>query len=90
MLTVTVSDKGQVVIPVEIRRRLGITPGCQLDFSLDGHVIRAEVKRQVAQTHVEDGFGMLVCKRPGKRRLVDFDVALAMRESEGDREDDRS
>jgi AbrB family looped-hinge helix DNA binding protein len=89
MLTVTVSDKGQVVIPVEIRRRLGIKPGCQLDFSLDGHVIHAEVKRQVAKTNAEDGFGMLVCKRPGKRRLADFDVALAMRESDGDREDDR-
>jgi antitoxin PrlF len=88
MLTVTVSDKGQVVIPVEIRRRLGITPGCQLDFSLEGHVIRAEVKRQIAQTHPEDGFGMLVCKMPGTRHLADFDVAAAMRESEGDREDD--
>lgn len=85
MQTVTVSDKGQVVIPVEIRRRLGITPGCQLDFSLEGHVIHAEVKRQVVQTNVEDGFGMLVCKRPGKRRLVDFDVALAMRATEDDR-----
>jgi AbrB family looped-hinge helix DNA binding protein len=80
MLT-TVSDKGQVVIPVEIRRRLGITPGCQLDFSLEGHVIHAEVKRQVAQTTVEEGFGMLVCTQPGKRRLADFDVALAMREA---------
>jgi len=79
MLTVTVSEKGQVVIPVEIRRRLGIAPGCQLDFSLEGHVIRAEVKRQVVPTNVEDGFGMLVCKQPGKRRLADFDVALAMR-----------
>lgn len=50
----------------------------------------AEVKRQVAQTNAEDGFGMLVCKRPGKRRLADFDVALAMRgRSEGEREDDR-
>lgn len=85
MLIVTVSDKGQVVIPVEIRRRLGITPGCQLDFSLEGHVIRAEVKRPVVQTNVEDGFGMLVCERPGKRRLADFDVALAMRESKDDR-----
>jgi AbrB family looped-hinge helix DNA binding protein len=85
MLTVTVSDKGQVVIPVEIRRRLGITPGCQLDFSLEGQVIRAEVKRQVAPTRVEDGFGMLVCKRPGERRLADFDVAAAMRESDDDR-----
>lgn len=90
MSTVTVSDKGQVVIPVEIRRQLGITPGCQLDFSLDGHVIRAEVKRQIVPTKADDGFGMLVCKRPGKRRLADFDVALAMRESEGDGEDDRS
>ena len=81
MPTVTVSDKGQVVIPVEIRRRLGISPGCQLDFRLEGHVIHAEVKRQVAQTNVEDGFGMLVCTHPGKRSLADFDVAHAMRES---------
>ena len=29
MHTVTVSDKGQVVIPVQIRRRLGIAQGCQ-------------------------------------------------------------
>lgn len=79
MLTVTVSEKGQVVIPVEIRRRLGIAPGCQLDFSLEGHVIHVEVKRQVVPTNAEDGFGMLVCKQPGKRRLADFDVALAMR-----------
>ena len=85
MLIVTVSEKGQVVIPVEIRRRLGITPGCQLDFSLEGHVIRAEVKRRVVQTNAEDGFGMLVCKRPGKRRLADFDVALAMLEARDDR-----
>ena len=81
MPTVTVSDKGQVVIPVEIRRRLGISPGCQLDFKLEGHVIHAEVMRQVAQTNVEDGFGMLVCTQPGKRRLADFDIALAMRET---------
>jgi AbrB family looped-hinge helix DNA binding protein len=81
MQTVTVSDKGQVVIPVEIRRRLGITPGCQLDFSLEGAVIRAEVKRLVTKTNVEDGFGMLVCKPSAKRRLADFDVALGMRET---------
>lgn len=85
MQTVTVSDKGQVVIPIEIRRRLGITPGCQLDFSLEGQVIRAQIKRQVAPTRIEDGFGMLVCKRPGERRLADFDVAAAMRESDDDR-----
>jgi len=85
MQTVTVSEKGQVVIPVQIRRRLGIAPGCQLNFHLEGQVIHAEVKRNVTSTSVEDGFGMLECKQPGKRRLADFDVALAMREAQNDR-----
>ncbi len=85
MQTVTVSDKGQVVIPVQIRRTLGITPGCQLNFHLEGKVIHAEVKRQVAATNVQDGFGMLKCKQPGPRRLADFDVATAMREALDDR-----
>ena len=85
MQTVTVSEKGQVVIPVQIRRRLGIAPGCQLNFHLEGQVIHAEVKRNATPTSVEDGFGMLECKQPGKRRLADFDVALAMREAQNDR-----
>lgn len=85
MPTVTVSHKGQVVIPADIRRKLGIAPGCQLDFHLEGHVIHAEVKRQLAPTRAEDGFGMLVCNKPGTRSLADFDVALAMREGADDR-----
>jgi AbrB family looped-hinge helix DNA binding protein len=97
MPTVTVSDKGQVVIPAEIRRRLGIRPGCQLDFRLEGNVIRAEVRRQITPSSAEDGFGLLVCRRPGERRLSDFDVCTAMREAsavresvaQSDRDDDR-
>ena len=85
MQTVTVSDKGQVVIPVQIRRRLGIAPGCQLSFSLEGQVIRVEMKRQVVPSAVQDGYGMLVCKLPGKRRLADFDVSKAMRDHADDR-----
>lgn len=85
MLTVTVSHKGQVVIPADIRRKLGITAGSQLDFRLEGNVIHAEVKRQLPPTQAEDGFGMLVCKKPGKRSLADFDVAQAMREGSDDR-----
>ena len=57
MQTVIVSDKGQVVIPAEIRRRLGITPGCQLEFSLEGNAIRVEVKRRIQPTRPEDGYG---------------------------------
>jgi AbrB family looped-hinge helix DNA binding protein len=84
MATVTVSEKGQVVIPAEIRRRLGIVPGCQLDFTLEGSTIRVEIKRQIQPTRPEDGYGMLVCKKPGERRLADFDVADAMREAADD------
>ena len=85
MQTVTVSEKGQVVIPVQIRRRLGIEPGCQLDFSLEGQVIHVAVKRQMVPTTPQEGFGMLVCKQPGQRKLADFDVAMAMREAADDR-----
>jgi AbrB family looped-hinge helix DNA binding protein len=84
MQTVTVSEKGQVVIPVQIRRRLGIAPGCQLNFSLEGQIIHVEMKRQRVPTEPQDGFGMLVCKKPGQRRLADFDVAKAMREVNDD------
>ncbi len=85
MATVTVSEKGQVVIPAEIRRQLRITPGCQLDFSLEGNTIRVELKRRVQPSRPEDGYGMLVCTKPGERRLADFDVAQAMRDAADDR-----
>ncbi len=85
MSTVTVSEKGQVVIPANIRKLLGITPGCQLDFSLEGSTIRAEVKRKVTPSSVDDGFGMLVCKVGSQRNLSDFDVAEAMRRLVDDR-----
>jgi len=86
MTTATVSNQGQVVIPAEIRRRLGITSGSQLDFTLEGNVIRIEVQRRIRPTRVEDGYGLLTCKESGERRLSDFDVAAAMREAGDDRD----
>jgi len=80
MSTATVSEKGQVVIPAEIRKLLGIAPGTQLDFTVEGQSLRVEVARRAVPTRVEDGYGMLVCRKPGKRRLAEFDVARAMRE----------
>lgn len=79
MPTVSVSDNGQVVIPAAIRHRLGIEPGTQLDFELEGDSIRVRLIRSIKRARPEDGYGMLRCDRPGERHLADFDVAEAMR-----------
>jgi AbrB family looped-hinge helix DNA binding protein len=42
-MIVTVSEKGQLVIPAEIRRLLGITPGTRLNLLPDGGGFRALV-----------------------------------------------
>jgi AbrB family looped-hinge helix DNA binding protein len=85
MSTVTVSDKGQVVIPAAIRHRLGIVPGSKLDFELEGDSIRVKPLRPIKPTRAEDGYGLLRCDQPGERRLADFDVAATMRGERDDR-----
>lgn len=40
-----VTSKGQVTIPQEIRKRLGITPGTEVEFRLDGDGARLERAR---------------------------------------------
>lgn len=80
MTTVTVSDKGQVVIPASIRRNLGIKPGMELDFEVEGSSIRVSLRHGVPPASIESGYGMLKAKPSRKpRSLIDFDVAEAMR-----------
>jgi len=47
-----VTQKGQVTIPVEVRRALGIEPGSEVDFDLDGHGARLVVSRYRAAEEV--------------------------------------
>ena len=89
MSTVTVSDKGQVVIPAPIRRRLGIAPGSKLDFELEGDSIRIRLRKSIPPSRAEDGYGLLRCDLDGERRLADFDVADAMRDGTRDSGNDR-
>ncbi|MCV7144663.1 AbrB/MazE/SpoVT family DNA-binding domain-containing protein [Mycobacterium riyadhense] len=35
-----VTSKGQVTIPRDVRRRLGIETGTEVDFEIDGDVVR--------------------------------------------------
>ena len=78
MSAVIVSPKGQVVIPAEIRKQLGITPGSLVSVSVQAGAVRIALERPVkASTHAE-GFGLLRYAGPA-RRLADFDVAALMR-----------
>ena len=75
MQTVTVSEQGQVIIPINIRKQLDITAGTQLILILENAGLRVELQKRIQQTRAEDGYGLLICKEPGERHLADFDVA---------------
>ena len=79
MAAATLTEKGQVVIPAEIRARYELTPGTQVEFVDEGGTIRLIVRRRVAPSDPAAGYGMVKVKpkhaadRP--RRLLDFDPA---------------
>jgi AbrB family looped-hinge helix DNA binding protein len=73
----TVSAKGQVVIPHAIRLELGITPGSEVEAYREGNGVVIRLKHARPMSTLEDGVGML--KYAGKKKLADFDVATEMR-----------
>ncbi len=79
MPAATLTEKGQIVIPAEIRARYQLTPGTQVEFVDEGGTIRLVVRRRVARSDPATGYGMIKIKpRRGKkaiRRLSDFDAA---------------
>ena len=82
MAAATLTGKGQVVIPAEIRTRYALTPGTQVEFVDEGGVIRLVVRRRVAVTEPAAGYGLVKprsTKRPDGRRLGDFDAASLTR-----------
>jgi antitoxin PrlF len=42
-----ITSKGQVTIPIEVRTRLGLLPGTEVEFEVDGDAVRL--------TRVKDG-----------------------------------
>lgn len=75
MGSVTVSVKGQVVLPAEVRRRMKIEPGTRLnvELSADGQAVTLRHPAGEKTSRVEDGFGLLKARR--HVRIEDMDGA---------------
>ena len=82
MAAATLTEKGQIIIPAEIRSRYELTPGTQVEFVDDHGSIRLVIRRRVTPADPAAGYGMvkIAATRAGgrPRRLADFDVASTL------------
>lgn len=72
MSATSVTSKGQVTIPHDVRRQLGIRQGSRVAFKVVGDHAELQVVGQPAEVGVS-GFGMLKTSQPCAP--ADFDVA---------------
>lgn len=75
MESTSVTSKGQVTIPKEVRQKLGIRQGSRVEFALVGD----HLEMRVSSTPVPElasGFGLL--KSPLAAVPVDFDAATTL------------
>jgi antitoxin PrlF len=71
-----VSSKGQIVLPVDLRRRLGLAAGARLEISEEADGLRLRVTRALPTADIADLAGMVKAPSIGvPRRLEDFDPA---------------
>ena len=76
MSTLLVSSKGQIVLPAELRRRLGMGAGARLEVLEEADGLKLRVVRAVQKTEVASLAGMVRLPARGvPRRLQDFDPA---------------
>jgi antitoxin PrlF len=68
---VRVTSKGQVTIPQDVRRRLGIEPGTEVDFTVDDDGVR------LVRRSSESG-PALVAQMRGRRVKMSTDEILAL------------
>jgi len=83
MSAATLTEKGQIVIPADIRARYELTPGTQVEFVDEGGAIRLVVRRRITPSDPAAGYGLVRVKpksgKGGARRLADFDPASLLR-----------
>ena len=66
MPAATLTEKGQIVIPAEIRELYQLTPGTQVEFVDEGGTIRLVVRRRVARSDPAAGYGMIKVRREAR------------------------
>jgi len=78
MAAATLTAKGQVVIPVEIRKRYGLVPGTRVEFVDDAGGIRLVVHRRARVSDPDSGYGMVRIAPRAPRWLSEFDPAATL------------
>ncbi len=73
MRTSTLTSKGQVTIPAEVRKRLGLHPGDRVGFVVDGGEVRLVRK----ESRIEAAFG--ICKTDTSVSLDDMERIIKQR-----------
>jgi AbrB family looped-hinge helix DNA binding protein len=68
-----VTAQGQISVPAEIRRKLGIGPGSVLEWDEDGEKV---VVRKAGRFSSEDVHQALFAKAPRPRKLKDLKDAI--------------
>lgn len=71
-----VTSKGQVTIPQDVRRRLGIEPGSEVDFEVEDDVVRL-VRRSTGSG------AALVAQMRGRRIPMTTDEIMALTRGDG-------
>lgn len=72
MQTTTLTSKGQVTIPRDVRQHFGLTQGMAVTFEIEGDHIALRPARAPRQAQ-DSGFGLIKSRRKGVP--ADFDVA---------------
>jgi len=69
MVTATISSKGQIVIPVEIRKKMGLNPGDKVVIEVDESGRQAQLRRRETLEEMSARFTSWI--KPGTPPLLD-------------------
>jgi AbrB family looped-hinge helix DNA binding protein len=78
-----ITSKGQVTIPVEIREKAGLLPGTEVDFQLDGGVVRI-VRATAPRGETRGQRAVRLLRGSGTVRMTTDEIMALMRGDDTD------